>query len=76
MLTSSSDEQNEDQRPHGCCVILSMRGLHLEPRFIWKGSSPVSVLNTPPKVVFHQSESWKNDCGYSGKSKLFFADGW
>merc|ERR1712212_646231 len=24
LCKSSSDEQNEDQRPHGCCVILSM----------------------------------------------------
>lgn len=34
ILTSGSDEQNEDQRNHGCCVFLSMIGVHLHPWFI------------------------------------------
>ena len=45
ILTSSSDEQNKDQRPHGCCVILWMRGLHLDPWFIWSGQSLPTVVS-------------------------------
>ena len=34
ILTSGSNEQNEDQRNHGCCMILMMKGVHLHPWFI------------------------------------------
>ena len=34
LLTSSSDEQNEDQRPHGCCVMRLMRGPDLDRKSV------------------------------------------
>lgn len=45
MLTSSSDEQNEDKRHHGCCVILWMTDFTCSPGLY--GSD--SLLNTPPR---------------------------
>ena len=36
MLTSSSDEQNKDKRPHGCWVILLMKDFTYSPGFYSK----------------------------------------
>ena len=49
VLTSSSNEQNEDQRPHGCCVILSMQDLTWHPGYIRlfpSSDTPLRLLST------------------------------